>query len=104
MTPGQLPSLLRSLRQLSDPAGPTVLGDGALLARFVRDGDEDAFTELVRRHGPMVLGVCRRVLGSWHEAEDAFQTTFLLLVRKAGQLRSPTRWGRGCMVWPTGPL
>ncbi len=93
MTIGQLPSLLRSLRRLSDATGAAAPGDGTLLERFVRDGDEDAFTELVRRHGPMVLGVCRRVLGGWHEAEDAFQTTFLLLVRKAGQLRQPDALG-----------
>src|SRR5947209_609162 len=93
MTPGSLPLLLRSLRRLSDSAGPSSPGDGSLLERFVRDGDEDAFTELVRRHGPMVLAVCRRVLGGWHEAEDAFQTTFLLLVHKAGRLRQPDALG-----------
>jgi RNA polymerase sigma factor (sigma-70 family) len=67
--------------------------DRELLERFTRQGDESAFVELLRRHGPMVLGVCRRMLGDAHEAEDAFQTTFLLLVRKAAGLRQPDGLG-----------
>jgi RNA polymerase sigma factor (sigma-70 family) len=59
-----------------------LLSDGQLLERFLRDRDESAFEALVHRYGPMVLGVCRRVLGQTCDAEDAFQVTFLTLVHK----------------------
>jgi RNA polymerase sigma factor (sigma-70 family) len=65
----------------------TSASDRDLLARFVTDGDADAFAELVRRHGPMVRGVCRRTLGNSHDADDACQATFLVLARKAGAIR-----------------
>jgi RNA polymerase sigma factor (sigma-70 family) len=61
--------------------------DALLLERFVEQWDQAAFGDLVSRHGPMVLGVCRRLLDDPHAAEDAFQATFLLLVRKAGSVR-----------------
>ena len=60
---------------------------GELLERFLSRRDESAFTFLVRRHGPMVLGVCRRILGDPHEAEDVFQATFLVLVRRTRSIR-----------------
>jgi RNA polymerase sigma-70 factor (ECF subfamily) len=60
-----------------------------LLRRFSEQHDEEAFTLLVERHGPMVLGVCRRVLGCYQAAQDAFQATFLVLVRKAGSIERP---------------
>src|SRR5271157_479036 len=63
--------------------------DSQLVAQFLTgaEGREAAFRVLIHRHGPMVLGVCRRVLGDEHAAEDAFQATFLVLVKKAGMLR-----------------
>jgi RNA polymerase sigma factor (sigma-70 family) len=82
-----LRSVLEHLRKLTDPAGVRELSDADLLERFRLGREEAAFTLLVQRHGPMVLAVCRRVLGDAHEAEDAFQATFLVLVRNAAAIR-----------------
>jgi RNA polymerase sigma factor (sigma-70 family) len=71
---------------LQDGAG---MSDGQLLECFVTRRDETAFEILVRRHGPMVMGVCQRILRDPHQAADAFQATFLILVRKAASLASP---------------
>jgi RNA polymerase sigma factor (sigma-70 family) len=65
------------------------LTDGQLLEDFISRCDSAALEALVRRHGPMVWGVCRRLLRHYHDAEDAFQTTFLVLVRKAPSIGSP---------------
>ncbi|MDR3622697.1 MAG: sigma-70 family RNA polymerase sigma factor [Paludisphaera borealis] len=64
------------------------MGDGLLLERFVAHRDEVAFEELMVRHGPMVLGICRRWLEDPRDVEDAFQATFLILVRKSATLRN----------------
>src|SRR5438552_7643529 len=69
-------------RVVGDGAG---LRDGELLGRYVDRRDEAALAALVNRHGPMVWGVCRRHL-SHHDAEDAFQATFIVLVRKAASI------------------
>lgn len=61
--------------------------DAQLLQLFLRERDEQAFARIVERHGPMVLGVCRRIVNNPHDAEDAFQATFLVLVRKARKVR-----------------
>lgn len=79
--------LLRYLHHLAVGGTAGDVPDGALLDLYVRRRDESAFAALVRRHGPMVLGVCRRGLRDEHAAEDAVQTTFLVLARKAGSLR-----------------
>jgi hypothetical protein len=62
------------------------LADTQLLACFTERRDPAAFEALLRRHGPMVLGVCRRILGDSHDADDAFQAVFLIFVRKAGSI------------------
>jgi RNA polymerase sigma-70 factor (ECF subfamily) len=74
---------LRRIALLHDPAGMT---DGMLLERFLSMGEQAAFELLVRRHGPMVLGVCHRILNNSHDAEDAFQAVFLVLIRKGPSL------------------
>jgi RNA polymerase sigma factor (sigma-70 family) len=85
MAQGQLARVLDYLHRL---AGPAEAGsDGQVLARFVTQRDESAFATLLERHGLLVWNVCRRILGDPHAAEDAFQATFLVLLRKAGSLR-----------------
>jgi RNA polymerase sigma factor (sigma-70 family) len=82
MATAQLGTLLRHIRKLGAPAT-----DHQLLDAFSTRGDEAAFAELVGRHGPMVLRVCRRVLGHEQDAEDAFQATFLVLARHTTAIR-----------------
>jgi RNA polymerase sigma factor (sigma-70 family) len=86
MATSQLSGIIQHLRRavlLRDGAGLT---DGQLLEDYLSRGDEAALAALVRRHGPMVWGVCRRVLRNYHDAEDAFQATFLVFVRKAASI------------------
>ena len=86
MSRGQLSGVIRYLRKVAGAADPEAPSDGYLLERFVTRRDEAAYDALVRRHGPMVLGTCHRILNNVHDAEDAFQATFLVLARKAGAI------------------
>src|SRR6516165_5863711 len=86
MRGGSSREVARHLRTLYHFGVAGTFSDEQLLGRFLAHRDEaaeEAFAELVQRHGSMVLGVCRRILGDAHEAEDAFQATFLVLARKA---------------------
>ncbi len=80
-------TLIHQLERLFQHGTATGLTEGELLERFVASQDESAFEALIARHGPMVLGVCRRLLRDPNDVDDAFQATFLVLVRKAATLR-----------------
>ncbi len=86
MPSSPLSKVLLHLRDIAC-ADKEQLSDAQLLNRFLTARDEAAFETLVRRHGPMMREVCRRVLKNAHDAEDAFQATFLVLVRKAASIR-----------------
>ena len=95
-------SVIRQLDSLFEGSSVAGLTDRQLLDRFTarRDaGAEVAFSALVAMHGPMVLGICRQILGDRHHAEDAFQAVFLVLACKARRVENPTCWEAGCMGW-----
>jgi RNA polymerase sigma factor (sigma-70 family) len=81
--------ILRYLRSVLAPDPGAEANERALLRRFAETRDGDAFALLLQRHGPMVLGLARRVVGDFQIAEDVFQATFLTLARKAGTIRHP---------------
>jgi RNA polymerase sigma factor (sigma-70 family) len=86
-------SVIQPIATLFDVGTLAAMPDGPLLERFVAGRDGLAFEAIVARHGPMVLNVCRRILPEHSDVEDAFQATFLVLVRKAGTLRDRHRLG-----------
>ena len=91
MATGPVHGVLDHVRRAALREQDAALADGELLTRYLARRDGAAFEALVRRHGPMVLGVCRRLLGNVADAEDAFQATFLVLVRKAASVRPRER-------------
>jgi RNA polymerase sigma factor (sigma-70 family) len=86
MAASQMNHFLHRLRRTVLLQGAGGLSDGQLLEYFLAGREEAAFEALVQRHGPMVLGVCRRVLADVNDAEDAFQATFLVLLRKGASV------------------
>ena len=87
MTQPHTDPVLDEIRKLAAGQQAAQLSDRDLLERFAARRDEAAFEALVRRHGPMVLRLCRRLVHHWHDAEDVFQATFLVLARRAWAIR-----------------
>jgi DNA-directed RNA polymerase specialized sigma24 family protein len=87
MSSAHLDLVLKHIRRVAGATGTGRSSDRQLLEDFLKRRDEAAFTELVRRHGPMVLNVCRCVLHHEQDAEDAFQAAFLVLAQKASSIR-----------------
>jgi RNA polymerase sigma factor (sigma-70 family) len=93
MAAAQMIGLVRHLKRVAFANEHAFDSDGHLVARLRSDKDADAFATLLHRHGPAVFAVCRRVLGNVHDAEDAFQATFLVLWHKASTLARPESVG-----------
>jgi RNA polymerase sigma factor (sigma-70 family) len=87
MPPSTLGEVLGVIHRLYAAQAASHLTDRELVERYVASHDEPAFAALVKRHGPMVLGVARRVLGRGHDVEDVFQATFLVLVRRIASIK-----------------
>ena len=111
MGKGQPGTALRQLRAFLAGGTTAAISDSELLERYkarraesaeAATAAEMAFAALVDRHGAIVWGVCRRVLGDAHEAEDAFQATFLILVHRLGRCGWTGRWGAGSTASRTG--
>ena len=98
MTKPALASMLHDLHRLAETADDRRQTDRQLLERFLNRRDETAFAVLVRRHGRLVLSACRRVLADEADIEDAFQATFLVLLRRA----SSVRWHESIGNWLFG--
>lgn len=86
MATSQVSEVIQHLRRAVEGQGKADRTDGQLLEEFIGHRDEMALATLIQRHGPMVWGVCQRILPHHHDAEDAFQATFLVLVRKASSI------------------
>ncbi len=93
MTRNTSSALTQAVHILFDDGTFGSLTDRQLLERFATAKSEAAFAALVARHGPMVLSVCEAVLGDSHDAEDAFQASFLILAKKSGSIRDPDSLG-----------
>jgi len=93
MRHAMLSSFMQMLRRDAARHARDEQANAELLARFARQGDEAAFAALVHRHGPMVWGVCRRLLTRTEDAEDAFQATFVVLLRRARSIRDGSLLG-----------
>jgi hypothetical protein len=87
MVDARLNTVVRHIRQLAAAEAGDEVTDGQLLQRFASRGDEAAFAVLMNRHGQLIWGVCRHVLGHVHDAEDAFQATFAVLAHSATKIR-----------------
>src|SRR5690242_10476628 len=98
MASGYRGSVIESVQRLFSTGAVSALSEAQLLERFLARGDQAAFEAILQRHGPMVLGVCRRVLDDPHDIADAFQATFLILVKKARSIRDREALG----IWLYG--
>src|SRR5438132_1901452 len=87
MPQSPLGEVLRVIHRLYAVEATSDLTDRELVQRYAASRDETAFAALVKRHGPMVFGVSRRLLGDSHQAEDVFQATFLVLAQRIGSIK-----------------